>query len=167
MKRYFSHAGLLSVLLSCLSSYHWSPCFVLRYCNKVLGVLDHKEGWAPKSWCFWIVVLEKTLGSPLGCKEIKPVNPKGNKSWILDTEAEAPIFWPPDTNSWLTGKDPEAGKDWRQKKKGMTEDKLVGWHHWLNRHEFEQAPGDGEGQGGLVCCSPWDHKQSDKTEWLN
>ena len=113
--------------------------------------LDHKEGWAPKNWCFWTVVLGKTLESPLDWKEIKPVNPKGNHPWIFigrtDAEAEAPIFWPPDAKSWLIRKDIDAGKDWRQEEKGTTEDKMAGWHHWLNRHEFEQALGDSEGQG--------------------
>ena len=108
--------------------------------------------------------------SLLDCKEIKPGNPKGDQSWIFtggtDAEAEAPILWPPDLKSWLIGKAPDAGKDWRQKEKGMTEDKMVGWHHWLNGHEFEQAPGDGEGQG-LACCSPWGCKESDATEQLN
>ena len=120
--------------------------------------LDHKESWVPKSWCFWTVVLEKTLDSPLNCKEIKPVNPKGNQSWIFiggtDAEAEAPILWPPNAKSWLIGKDPDAGKDWRQEEKGTTEDEMVGWHHRLNGHEFEQAPGVGDGQGSLTCCSP-------------
>ena len=110
--------------------------------------LDHKEGWAPKNLCFWTVVLEKTLESPLDCKEIKPVNLKGNQSWIFigrtDAKAEAPILWPPDMKNWLTGKDPDAGKDWRQEEKGMTEDEMVGWHHWLSGHEFEQALGCGE-----------------------
>ena len=117
------------------------------------------------------VVLLKTLESPLGCKEIKPVNPKGNQPWILiertDAEAEAPILWLPDVKSWLIGKDPDAGKDWRQKEKGVTEDEIVGWHHWLDGHEFEQTPGDGEGQRSLACCSPWDHKELDVTGCLN
>jgi len=118
--------------------------------------LDHKEGWAPKNGCFQIVVLEKTLESPLGSKEIKPVNPKGNQSWILigRTDTEAPILWPPDGKNWLIRKDPDAGKDWRQKEKGMIEDEMVGWHPQLNGHEFEQAPGGGEGQGSLAYCSP-------------
>ena len=111
---------------------------------------------------FWTVVLEKTLETPLHSKEIKPVNPKGNQSWIfvgrIDAEDEAPILWPPDVKNWLIGKDPDAGKDWRQEEKGITEDEMVGWHHWLNGHEFEQALGDGEGQRRLVCCSPWDHR---------
>ena len=139
---------------------------VMYGCEK----LDHKEGWVPKNWCFWTVVLEKTLESPLDFKDIKPVNPKGNQSWIFmrrtDAEAEAPIFWPPDAKSRLIRKDPDTWKVWRQKK-GMTEGDMVGWHHWLNEHEFEQAPGDGAGQGSLACCSPWGHKESDTTEWLN
>ena len=123
--------------------------------------LDHKEGWAPKNWYFWTVVLEKTLESPLDCKEIKPVNRKGNQPWIFigqpDAEVEVPVLWPPDSTfqSWLIGKDPEAGKDWRQEEKGETQDEMVGWHHWLNGHEFEQTSGDGEGQRSLVCSSPW------------
>ena len=131
--------------------------------------MDHKEGWVPKNWFFWTVVLEKTLESPLDCKEIKPVSPKGNQSWIFigRTDAEAPILWPPDAMNRLIRKDPDAGKVWRQEKKGTTEDKMVGWHHQLNGHEFEQAPRDGKGQGSLVCCSPWGHKELDTTEWLN
>ena len=121
--------------------------------------LDHKESWALKNWCFWTVVLKKTLESPLDCK-IKPVNPKGNQSWIFtgrtDAEAEAPMLWPPDMKSWLTGKDPNAGKDWRQEEKGMTENEMVGWHHQLNGHEFEQALGVGDGQGSLPCYSSWE-----------
>ena len=105
--------------------------------------LDHKEGWASKNWCFWTVVFEKTLESPLDSQEIKPVNPKGNQSWIFigrtDAEAEVPILWPPDLKKWLIGKDPDAGKNLRQEEKEKTEDKMVGWHHWLNGHEFEQA----------------------------
>ena len=105
------------------------------------------------------------------CKEVKPVHPKGNQSWIFigrtDAEAEAPILWPPDVKSRLIRKDADAGKDWRQEEKGATEDEMVGWHHWLNGHEFEQTLGDGEGQGSLVCCSPWGRKESDMTEWLN
>ena len=132
--------------------------------------LDHKESWALKNWCFWTVVLEKTLESPLDCKEIQPVNPEGNQSWIFigrtDAEVEAPILWPPDARNWLTGKDPDAGKDWRQEK-WATEDKMVGCHHQLNRNEFKQTPGDSEGQGNLVCCSPWGHEELDMTEQVN
>ena len=111
---------------------------------------DPKEGWALKNWCFWTVVLEKTLKSPLDCKEIKPVNPKGNQSWIFTgkIDAETPVFWPPDEKNWLIRKDPDAGNDWRQKKKGMTEDEIVGWH------DLEQSPGVSDGRGSLVCCNP-------------
>ena len=117
------------------------------------------------------MVLEKTLESPLDCKEIQLVRPKGNQSWIFigrtDAEAEALILWLPDVKNWLTGKDPDAGIDWRQEEKGMTEDEIVGWHHWLDGREFEQAPGVSDGQESLVCCSPWGCKESDLTEWLN
>ena len=117
------------------------------------------------------MLLEKTLESPLDCKEIQPGYPKGNQSWVFigrtDAEAETPILWPPDVKSWLTGKDPNTGKDWRQAEKGMTEDEMVGWPHWRNAHELEQAPGVGDRQGSLACCSPWGHKESDTTEWLN
>ena len=118
--------------------------------------LDYKESWAPKNWCFWTVVLEKTLESPLDCKEIQPVHPKGNQSWVLigrtDVEAETPILWPPDVKSWLIWKDSDAGKDWRQEEKGMTEDEMVGWHHQLDGHEFEWAPRVGwwTGRPGMV-----------------
>ena len=119
------------------------------------------------------MVLKKTLKSFWDCKDIQPVNPKGNQSWIFigrignEAETQAPIFWPPDAKRWLIKKDPDADKDWRQEEKGMTEDEIVGWHHWLDGHEFEQAPGVGEELGGLMCCSPWGHKESEKTERLN
>ena len=133
--------------------------------------LDHKAGRAPKNWCFWTVVLKKTCESPLDSKEIKPVNLKVNQPWILigriDAEAEEPILWSSDLKSWLIGKDPDSGKDWRQEEKGATEDEMVGWHHQRNGHEFEQAPGDGEGQGSLVCCSSCSRKELDMTEQLN
>ena len=133
--------------------------------------LNTKESWAPKNWCFWIVVLEKTLESLLDCKEIQPVHPKGHQSWMFsgrtDVEAETPILWPPDAKNWLIVKDPDAGKDWRQEEKGTTEDEMVGWHHRLNGHEFVQAPGDAEGQESLEGCSPWGHKELDTTEPLN
>ena len=133
--------------------------------------LDYKEGWALKNWCFWAVVLEKTLESPLDCKEIQPVHPKGNQSWIIiertEAEAETPILWPPDAKSWLTEKDLDAGKDWRQEEMGTTEDEMVGWHHQLDGHEFEWTPGVGDGPGSLACCSPRGRKESDTTEWLN
>ena len=133
--------------------------------------LDYKESWVPKNWCFWTMILEKTLKSPLDCKEIKPVHLKGGQSWIFIgktyVEAETPILWPPDAKSWLIWKDPDGGKYWGQEEKGMTEGEMVEWHHLLNGHEFGWTPGVGDGQGGLACCSPWRHKQSDVTEWLN
>ena len=131
--------------------------------------LDHKESWAPKNWCFWTVVLKKTLESPWDSKEIKPVNPKGNQSWIFigKTDAEASILWPSDVKNWLTGTDLDSGKGWRQKENAMTEDEMVGWHHWLYGHESEQALGVGDGQGSLACCSPWGRKESDMTEQLD
>ena len=129
--------------------------------------LDHKEGWVPKNWCFRSVVLEKTLEGPLDCKEIKPVNSKGNQPWIFigrtDAKAEASVLWPPDAKNQLTGKDPDARKDWGQEEKGATEDEMVGWHHQLNGHEFDQTPGDGEGQGNLALCGPWGRKELDTT----
>ena len=119
--------------------------------------LDHKEDWALKNLCFWTVVLEKTLESPLDCKGIKPVNPKGNQSWIFfgrtDAETQAPILWPPDVKNWLMRKDLDAGKDWGQEE-GATEDEMVGWHHWLDGHEFQQTLGNSEGQGSLGCYRP-------------
>ena len=122
-------------------------------------------------WCFWTVMLEKAPESPLDCKEIKWVIPKGNQPWLFigrtDAEAEASGLWPPDMKSQLIGKDPAAGKDWRWEEKGTTEHKMVEWHHWLNGHEFEQALGDGEGQGSQACCSPWGGKELDTIELLN
>ena len=124
-----------------------------------------------KNWCFWTVVLEKTLESPLDCKEIQPIQSEGDQPWVFfgrnDAKAEPPILWPPDVNNWLIWKDPDAGKDWRQEEKGTTEDEMVGWHHLLNGHDFKQAPGVGDGHGSLVCCSPSGYKVLDTTEWLN
>ena len=123
--------------------------------------LDCEEGWAPKNWCFWTVVLEKTLESPLDCKEIQPAHPKGNQSWVFfgrtDAEAQTPILWPPHAKSWLTGKDCDAGRDWGQEEKGTTEDEIAGWHYRLDGHEFGWTPGVGDGQGVLTCfdsCGP-------------
>ena len=133
--------------------------------------LEHKEGWAPKNWCLWTVVLKKTLEIPLDCKEIKSVSPKGNQSWIFirrpDAEAEAPILCPPNGESQVIRKDPDAGKDWKQKENGTTKDGMVRRYSWLSADEFEQASGDGEGQGNLACCSPWGHKELDTIEQLN
>jgi len=131
--------------------------------------LDYKENWAPKSWCFWTVVLKKTLESPLDCKEIQLVHPKGDQSWVFigrtDVEVETPILWPPDVKSWLIWKDSDAGKDWGQEEKGTTEDEMVGWHHWLNGHGFGWTLVFGDGQGGQACCGSWGYKEP--TERLN
>ena len=133
--------------------------------------LDYKESWAQKNWCFRTVVLEKTLESPLDCKGIQPVHPKGDQSWVFigrtDAEAETPIVRPPHGKNWLIGKDPDAGKDCEQEEKGTTEDEMVGWHHQLHGLEFEQASGVGDGQGGLACCDSWGRKELDTTERLN
>ena len=130
-----------------------------------------EESWVLKNWCFWTVVLEKTLESPLDCKEIQPVHSKGDQPWDFfgrtDAKAETPVLWPPHAKSWLTGKDSDAGRDWGQEEKGMTEDEMVGWHHGLDGRESEWTAGDGDGQGGLACCDSWGHKESDMTGWLN
>ena len=133
--------------------------------------LTYKESWVLKNWCFQTVVLEKTLESPLDCKEIQLVHRKGDQSWVFigrtDVEAETPVLWPPDVKSLLMWKDPDSEKDWRQEEKGTTEDEMVGWHPWLNGHGFGLTLGDGDGQGGLVCCGSWGRKESDTTERLN
>ena len=158
-RHYFANKGPSSQGYGFSSSHVW------------IWELDYKESWVPKNWCFWTVVLEKTLESPLDCKEIKPVNPKGNQSWIfigrIVAKAETPILWPPAGKNWLIGKDPDTGKDRGWEEKGMTEDELVGWHHRLNGHEFEQVLGGGDGRGSLACYRPWGHKELDMTEWLN
>ena len=156
-RHYFANKGPSSQSFGFSSSHIW------------MWELDYKESWAPKNWCFWTVVLEKTLESPFDSKEIQPINHKRNQSWIFvgrtDAEAETPIIWLSDAINWLTGKDPDP--DWGQEEKGTTEDEMVGWHHWLNGHEFVWTPGAGDGQGGLVCCSAWHPKDTDTTEWLN
>ena len=133
--------------------------------------LDCEESWVPKNWCFRTVVLEKTLESPLDCKEIQPVHSEGDQSWVFfgrtDAKAETPVLWPPHAKSWLIGKDSDAGRDWGQEEKGTTEDKMVGWHHILDGHELVWTLGVGDGQGSLACCNSWGHKESDMTEWLN
>ena len=162
-RHYFANRGLSSQSCGFSSMDGWMDGWMWE--------LDYKESWAPKNWCFWTVVLEKTLESPLVCKEIKPVNPKGDQSWIFigrtGAKAETPILWPPDAKNWHLWKDPDAGKDWRQEEMGMSEHEMVGWHHRLDGHEFEQALGVGDGQGSLVCCSPWGLKESDTTVWRN
>ena len=158
-RHYFADKGPYSQSYGFFSSHVW------------MWELNHKEGWVPKNWCFWTVVLEKTLESPLNSKEIKLFNRKGNQPWLFlgrtDAEAEAPILWPPDVKSRVIGKDPDAGKDCKQKEKKATEDEMVEWHHQLKGREFEQIPEDSEGQGSLACYSPWGCKESDTTEWLN
>ena len=159
VRHYFANKGPSSQGYGFSSSHVW------------MWELDYKESWAPKNWCFWTVVLEKILESPLDCKEIKPVHSKGAQSWVFigrtDAEAETPILWPPDAKSWLIWKNPDAGKDWGQEEKGMTEDEMAKWHHRRDAHEFEWTPGAGDGQRGLACCDSWGRKESDTTEWLN
>ena len=158
-RHYFANKGLSSQSYGFSSSQVW------------MWELDYKENWAPKNWCFWTAVLEKTLESPLDCKEIQPVYPKGDQSWVFigrtDVEAETPILWLPDVKSWLIWKDSDAGKDWGQEEKGTREDEMAGWHQWLDGLGFRWTPGVGDGQGGLACCGSWGHKESDMTERLN
>ena len=146
-RHYFANKGLSSQSYGISSSHVW------------MWELNHKEGWAPTNWCFWTVVLEKTLENTLDRKEIKSIDPKGNHSWIFigrtDAEAETPVLWPPNAKNWFFGKAPDAGKDQRQEDKGKTEDGIIESHHQFNGHEFEQAPGDGAGQGRLACYTPW------------
>ena len=152
-RHYFANKGLSSQGYGFSSGHVW------------MWELDCEESWMPKNWCFWTVVLEKTLESPLDCKEIQPVHPKGDQSWVFigRTDAEAETH----AKSWLIWKDPAAGKDWGQEEKETTEDEIVGWHCWLNGHGFGWTLGVSDGQGGLACCRSWGHKESDKTEWLN
>ena len=160
-RHYFVNKGLSSQGYGFSSGHVW------------MWELDYKESWVQKNWCRRIdtLVLEKTLESPLDCKEIQPVHPEGNHSWVFigrtDAEAETPILWPPNAKSWLIWKDPDAGKDWGQEEKGTTEDEMVGWHHWLNGHGFGWTLRVGDGQEGLSCCGSWGCKELDKTEWLN
>ena len=132
--------------------------------------LDCEEGWAPKNWCFWTVVLEKTLESPFDCKETQPVHSEGDQPWDFlgrnDAKAETPVLWPPHVKSWLIGKDSDAGRDCGQEEKGTTEDEMADWHHWLDGCESEWTPGVGDGQRGLACWNSWGHKESDTTERL-
>ena len=158
-RHYFAKKGPSSQCYGFFSGHVW------------MWELDYKESWALKNWCFWTMVLEKTLESLLDCKEIQPVHPKGDQSWVFigrtDVKAETPVLWPPHAKSWLIGKDSDPGRDWGQEEKGTTEDEMAGWHHWLNGRGFEWTPGDGDRQGGLACCDSWGHKDSDMTEWLN
>ena len=156
-RHYFVNKGLSSQGYGFSSNHIW------------MWELDYKENWVQKNWCFWTMVLEKTLESPLHCKEIQPVHSE-DQSWVFigrtDARAETPILWPPSVKNWLIGKDPDAGKDWRWEEKGTTEDEMVEWHHRLNGHEFEWTPGVGDRQGGLACCSPRGRKVLDTTEQL-
>ena len=159
LRYHFANKGLYSQSCGFSSNHVW------------MCELGHKEGWVLKNRCFQIMVLQKTLESPLDIEGIKPVNPKENQPWIFtgrtDAKADAPILWPPDAMSQLTGKVPDSGKDWGQKERRMTEGEMDGWHSLLNWHEFEQTLADSEGQGSLVCCSPWGHKGLDRPEQLN
>ena len=158
-RHFFANKGPSSQSYGFSSSHVW------------MWVLDYKDSQVLKNWCFWTVVLEKTLESPLDCKEIQWVHPKGDQSWVFiartDVEAETPILWPADIKNRLIWKDPDAGKDWRHEEKGKTEAEMVGWHHGCYGHEFEQAPGVCDGQGSLVCCNPWGRKELDTTEQPN
>ena len=157
--------------ITLLIKVHLVKAIVFSSSHVWMWELDYKDSWALKNWCFWTVVLEKTLESPLDCKEIQPVHPKGDQSWMFigrtDAEAETPILWPPHTKSWLIGKDSDAGKDWGQEEKGATEDEMVGWHHWLDGHGFGWTLGAGDGQEALACCGSWGCKELDTTERLN
>ena len=142
-----------------------------RKVNVWMWELDCEENWALKNWCFWTVVLDKTLESPLDCKEIQPVHSEGDQPWdffgMNDAKAETPVLWPPHAKSWVIGIDSDAGRDWGQEEKGTTEDEMAGWHHWLDGCESGWTPGVGDRQGGLVCCNSWGCKESDTTERLN
>ena len=158
-RHYFANKGLSS------QGYGFS-------CGHVwMWELDCEESWVLKNWCFWTMVLEKTLDSPLDSKEIQLVHSEGDQPWDYlgrnDAKAETPILWPPHAKSWLIGKDSDAGRDWGQEEKGTTEDEMAGWHHRLDGRESEWTPGVGDGQGGLACCYSWGHKESDTTERLN
>ena len=157
-RHYFANKGPSSQSYGFSSNHVW------------MWELNYKERWAPKKWCFWNVVLEKTLESPLDCKESQPVNLKGNQCWIFigrtDVKAETTILWLPDVTNWLTGKNSDARKNGGQEEKGAIQDEMVGWHHWLDGHDFELTPGVGL-QGSLECCIPSHHKESDTTEWPN
>jgi len=158
-RHYFANKGVYSQSYGFSSSHVW------------MWELDYKESWEPKNWCFWTVVLEKTLESSMDCKEIQTVHSKGDQPWVFfgrnDAKAETPVLWLRHAKSWLIGKDSDAGSDWGQEEKGMTEDEMAGWHHRLDGCESEWTPGVGDGQGGLACCDSWGRKDSDKTEQLN
>ena len=157
-RHYFANKGPSSQGYGFSSGYVW------------MWELDYEENWAPKNWCFWIVVLEKTLESPLDCKEIQPVHSKGDQPWVFfgrtDAKGETPVLWPPHAKIWLIGKDPDAGRDWGQEEKGMTQDEMAGWHHGLDGRECDCTPGVGDEEGGLVCCDSRGCKELDMTsDW--
>ena len=153
-RHYFANEGPSSQSFGFSSSHVW------------MWELDYEDSWVPKNWCFWTVVLEKTLESPLDCKEIQPVHSEWDQPWDFfgrnDAKAETPVLWPPHVKSWLIGKDSDAGRDWGQEK-GTPEDEMAGWHHWLDGRESEWTQGVGAGQGGLACCNSWGRKESDTT----
>ena len=178
------HSNLINVLLTwalCmfLLSTFWksslilssSPSTELSFLLLWMWELDCEEGWVPKNWCFWTVVLEKTLEHSLDCKEIQPVHSEGDHFWVFigrnDAKAETPVLWLPHVKSWLIGKNSDAGKDWGQEEKGTTGNEMAGWHHGLDGRESTWNPGDGDGQGGLACSDSWGRKESDTTERLN
>ena len=179
LKDAYSLEGVMTNLDSILKSrditlptkFHLVKAMVFSSGHVWMWELDCEESWVLKNWCFWTVVLEKTLESPLDCKAIQPVHPKGDQSWVFigrsDAEAETPILWLPYAKSWLIGKDPDAGRDREKEEKGTTEDEMAGWHHQLDGHEFEWTPGVGDGQGGLTRYNSWDCKESDTTKQLN
>jgi len=154
-----------------VSTCQGTPRIAGNYQKLWMWELDCEESWALKNWCFWTVVLEKTLESPLDCKEIQPVHSKGDRPWVFfgrnDAKAETPVLWPPHAKSWLIEKDSDAGRDWKQEEKGTKEDEMAGWHHQLDGCESEWTPGAGDGEGGLACCNSWGRKESDTTERLN
>ena len=158
-RHYLANKGLSSQGYGFSSGHEW------------MWELDCEESWVPRNWCLWTVVLEKTLESPLDCKEIQRVHSKGDQPWVFfgrnDAKAEAPVLGAPHVKSWLIGKDSDAGRDWGQEEKGTTKDEMAEWHHQLDGHEFEWTPRVGDGQGDLVCCDSWGRKELDTTEWLN
>ena len=171
--------GLLTCSFFCLCPHSWTHSSVItlsamqRWLHDSItwNYINCEEGWAPKNWCFWTVVLEKTLETPLDCKEIQPVHSEGEQPWDFfgrnDAKAETPVLWTPHATSWLIGKDSDAGRDWGQEEKGTTQDEMAGWHHWLDGRESEWTPGVGDGQGGLACCDSWGRKELDMTERLD
>ena len=178
---FFFNSKLFELILL-FSCYFCSPDLKLLFATLLISVMLYEinaffvflsliEGWAPKNWCFWTVVLEKTPESPLDCKEIQPVHSEEDQPWDFfggnDAEAETPVLWPPHEKTWLIGKDSNAGRYWGQEEKGTPEDEMAGWHHWLDGLESEWTPGVCDGQGGLACCGSWGHKELDMTEWLN